>query len=122
MKSVIRHITPKIIQAMMYPVKRPRIQPGIGSIPNGIGLGVPSLTHRSKSPSRHPPLSELIQLEADRETIKRNTADKHSKNASTFIGLGWETVVIVVDIVEVYLEIYISSKRLCLQLFILKPL
>ena len=100
------------MQAMMYPVKRPCTQPGIGSIPNGNGVGVPSLAHRSKSPSRHPPLSEFIQSEADMATIKRNTENKHSKNASTFIGLGCETVVIVVDILVLCLEISISSKRL----------
>ena len=59
------------MRPMMYPVNRPWMHPGTASIPKGNGVGVPSLAHRSKSPSRQLPWSVLIQSEADIETIMR---------------------------------------------------
>ena len=94
---------------MIYPVKRPLIHPGTASIPNGRGVGVPSFAHRSKSPSRHPPSSELIQSDAVMATIIRKQANKHNKNPITLIGLGFEVVTMVVDI-----SMTVSLKRLLL--------
>ena len=93
-----RHMTDRIRQVMIYPVKRPLIHPGTASIPNGRGVGVPSFAHRSRSPSLHPPSSELIQSDAVMATIIRKQANKHNKNPITFIGLGFDVVTIVVDI------------------------
>ena len=85
--------------ANMYSVKRPRKHPGTASIPKGKGVGVPSNTHCSNSPSRQPPESVLIQFEAAIATTMRKKENKHNRNATTFIGLGFEVVVILVDIV-----------------------